>query len=149
MYDPAKMHINELYQELIIDHGTEPRNYYKLQDYSCCYEGYNPLCGDKITIFIKLNNQKITAISFEGSGCAISIASASLLTEHLAGKTIAEAQELFSKFHNLLTAISSTTPCISLGKLTALSGVRKYPSRIKCATLAWHTLTKALENAHQ
>lgn len=131
------MNIQDLYQELIVDHGTHPRNYRVLPN-AQELEGYNPLCGDKIQLYLKIENDCIIEITFQGKGCAISTASASLMSELLTGKTLVEARDLFEKFQHLMT---STEICsIELGKLTALSGVRAFPARVKCATLAWHTL---------
>lgn len=135
------MDINNLYQELIIDHGTEPRNSYVMEDCNHQAEGFNPLCGDKIHVYLKTENDIINKISFVSKGCAISTASASIMSEVLKGKTIAQAMELFSQFHHLLTTDDAPTP--GLGKLAALAGVREFPSRVKCATLAWHTLRDA------
>jgi nitrogen fixation NifU-like protein len=137
------MDIQDLYHELIIDHGTEPRNYRSLND-AQELEGYNPLCGDKVKIFLKIDNDRIHEISFQGKGCAISIASASLMTELLTGKTLTEASTLFEEFQQLM--ICEKPFPIELGKLAALSGVRTYPARVKCATLAWHTLHGILKH---
>ncbi len=134
--------VRELYQELIIDHGTRPRNFHELKDNNCKACGFNPLCGDKIEIFLKLENNQIIGVSFQGKGCAISTASASLMTEMLFNKTKEEAIDLFKTFQTLMTSQEPFQP--SLGKLSALSGVRAFPVRVKCATLAWHTLHAAL-----
>lgn len=139
------MDITDLYQELIIDHGTEPRNYHELEGCSHHAEGFNPLCGDEIQLFLQLVDGKIDKASFTGKGCAISTASASIMTELLVGKTAAEAKALFDEFKHLVTTKAAQPPPKSLGKLIALSGVRVFPSRVKCATLAWHTLLAALE----
>lgn len=136
------MELENLYQELIIDHGTEPRNHYVLPNATCNAEGYNPLCGDKIHIYLYVVKNVIEDISFIGKGCAISTASASIMTETLKGKTLEQAAELFKQFQHLLT--SEDEAPASIGKLVALVGVKKFPSRIKCATLAWHTLQQAL-----
>jgi nitrogen fixation protein NifU and related proteins len=136
----------ELYQELIIEHGRHPRNFGKKFDATDSLEGFNPLCGDKITLFLKYENDCITDLAFEGSGCAISMASASLMTEALKGKTKAEAIDAFENFHHMLT--DNDAPPQSLGKLTALVGVRDYPMRVKCATLSWHTLKSLLNGYH-
>ncbi len=143
------MDLKDLYRDVIVDHNRSPRNFRKIAD-GRSQEGFNPLCGDKLTVYLKLEGDKISDLSFEGSGCAISVASASLMTERLKGKTRAEALKLFDEMHELLT--SSTTPADteSLGRLAALSGVREYPSRVKCASLCWHTLKGALDDgAHQ
>lgn len=136
------MDLQNLYQELIIDHGTEPRNHHALNNCSHDAEGFNPLCGDKIHVYVLVEDQKISDISFVSKGCAISTASASIMTEVLKGKTVTEAIHLFQEFQHLLTSDDPAPD--SLGKLAALSGVRQYPSRVKCATLAWHTLKDAL-----
>lgn len=135
--------LNDLYQELIIDHSKRPRNFRRLDDPKRTAQGYNPLCGDKITLDLKLANNHIDDIAFQGSGCAISTASASLMTESLKGKTLEEAAVLFDKFHNLITTDQAAAP--GMGKLAVFSGVREFPARAKCATLAWHTLRAALQ----
>jgi len=137
------MTINDLYQELIIDHGTQPRNCQLLPKATSSAEGHNPLCGDQLHLYLNIVEQQIAAISFQGQGCVISMASTSLMTELLKGKTVQEAQQLCDQFQQLMT--SDTLCPSSLGKLTALSGVRAYPTRIKCATLAWHVLQAALK----
>lgn len=135
------MDLKSLYQELIIDHGTSPRNFHDMPDCTCEAKGYNPLCGDKVHVFIKVDKSIISQISFKGNGCAISMASASIMTQELQNKTIDEAKDLFSKFQELVTNEKSA---IELGRLSALAGVRQFPSRVKCATLAWHALQEAL-----
>jgi nitrogen fixation protein NifU and related proteins len=138
--------LRELYQELIIDHSKRPRNFRVLEGANRKSEGYNPLCGDKVTVFLELDNDRVKTISFQGSGCAISTASASVMTESLKGKTIAEVEALFEIFHNMVTGkppAAGKTP--ELGKLAVFSGVSEFPARVKCATLAWHTLHAALE----
>lgn len=139
--------LNNLYQELILDHGRHPRHHHALPEPCHCLEGYNPLCGDKLKLFAHINNEQLTELSFEGDGCAISMASASLMTDSLQGKKISEAKALFEKFHALLT--SDVEPDPSLKKLCALVGVREFPMRVKCATLAWHTLMGLLANETQ
>lgn len=134
--------LRELYQEMILDHGRHPRNFGPMPTATHQQEGYNPLCGDQVKIYIHENEGVLDSLSFEGKGCAISMASASLLTECLKGKTRAELQVIFSKFLNLVT---QGTACDSLGKLSVLAGVQEFPARVKCATLAWHTLLAALE----
>ena len=137
---------HDLYQELILDHNRRPRNRRRLDEPDFHAEGYNPLCGDRVTVSIKLLDNTIKDVTFEGSGCAISTASASLMTESLQGKTLDEAKALFRKFHELLTenpVESAGGP--DLGKLEVFSGVCRFPARVKCATLAWHTLNAALE----
>ncbi|HEY7304119.1 MAG TPA: SUF system NifU family Fe-S cluster assembly protein [Bryobacteraceae bacterium] len=135
--------LNELYQELIIDHSKRPRNFHRLEDPKRTAQGYNPLCGDKITLDVKLENNHIGDIGFQGSGCAISTASASLMTESVKGKTLQEADVLFDKFHSLIT--NDKADASGMGKLAVFSGVREFPARAKCATLAWHTLRAALQ----
>jgi len=136
--------LRELYQELIIDHGRHPRNLKRMDDASVSKEGFNPLCGDRLTLFLKIDNDKIIDASFEGNGCAISMASASLMTECLKGKTITETQKIFDAFHLLVTTGTEINMQL-LGKLAVLKGVCEYPSRVKCATLAWHTMIEAVE----
>ena len=136
------MDLKDLYQDVIVDHNRNPRNFRKLPDATRTLEGFNPLCGDKLTLYLKLEGERISDLAFEGSGCAISVASASLMTEHLKGKTRAEAEQIFDRMHNLLTHADADAE--SLGKLAALSGVHEYPSRVKCASLCWHTLKSAL-----
>ena len=134
--------LRELYQEIILDHYRKPRNCSALDTASHCAEGVNPLCGDKVKVFLKIEDGRVSDISFEGAGCAISTASASLMTEAIKGKTLADAEEAFRRFHQAMTGEESFPE--ELGKLEVLSGVREYPVRIKCATLAWHTLHAAL-----
>ena len=137
------MELRELYQEIIIDHNRNPRNHYSMADASVEANGFNPLCGDKLTIYLKLENDKIKEMSFLGCGCAISQASASLMTEALQDKTVEEAHQLFERFHAMVT--SDKDELLSLDKLAVLAGVRAYPARVKCATLAWHTMEAALK----
>jgi len=137
--------INDLYQETIIDHNKRPRNFQLLEDANRQAEGFNPLCGDKCKVFLKENNGVLDKVTFQGAGCAISTASASLMTETLKGKTIAEAEAMLAKFLDLLTT-DQPLP-MDLGKLAVFSGVREFPARVKCATLAWHTLRAALRGA--
>ena len=136
--------VHELYEETILDHSKRPRNCHAMEDADCKAEGYNPLCGDKLKLFLKMEGDIVKEVSFLGSGCAISTASASLMTESLRGKTRAEALALLEKFHDLLTTDSPVTK--DLGKLVVFCGVRDYPARVKCATLAWHTLKSALSS---
>jgi nitrogen fixation NifU-like protein len=134
-----------LYQDVILDHGKRPRNFRVLAAPRHEAQGYNPLCGDKVTVYLRLEDGCIADLSFQGSGCAVSTASASLLTETLKGKTPAEAQAMFERFHDLVTgkgAANGQGP--ALGKLAVFSGVSEFPARVKCATLAWHTLKSAL-----
>jgi nitrogen fixation NifU-like protein len=141
--------LKALYQEVIIDHNRHPRNFGKLTDASRIAEGYNPLCGDKLTLYLKLDEGVIREVSFEGSGCAISVASASLMTEHLKGKTEAETRRLFDSFRALVTEDGNASDAVQLGKLSVLAGVKEFPARVKCATLCWHTLYSALRNEHK
>jgi nitrogen fixation NifU-like protein len=134
----------DLYQELILDHNRRPRNYGRLGVATHSAVGDNPLCGDHLELFLAVEGGVIRDLSFEGSGCAISRASTSLMTTMLKGKSIAEAQALATEFHGLVTAAPSASPSERLGKLVALAGVRQFPMRVKCATLAWHTLAAAL-----
>lgn len=139
--------LRELYQEVIIDHSRHPRNFQELAAANYHAEGFNRLCGDKLSLYLELENNVIKDISFVGSGCAISTASASLMTEVLKGKTVSEAEKLFHEFHHLLTGKEfSQANSDKLGKLTVLAGVREFPARVKCATLAWHTFDAALKN---
>jgi len=137
--------LSDLYQEVIFDHNRRPRNFGKLLEPNRFANGFNPLCGDRLTLYLIVENGVIRDVSFEGQGCAISTASASLLTETLKGKTEAEAEAMFQDFHAMLT-IDEAQPTEALGKLEVLSGVREFPARVKCATLAWHTLQAALKN---
>jgi nitrogen fixation NifU-like protein len=135
--------LEELYQEVILDHNRRPRNFRAIDDARKA-EGYNPLCGDRITVYLRLNGDVIADASFQGSGCAISKASASLMTDSVKGKTLAEVEALFDRVHRMITAPAETPPG-DLGKLSVLSGVRRFPVRVKCATLAWHTLRAAVD----
>ena len=135
--------LSDLYQEVILDHNRRPRNFRTIEDASRRQEGYNPLCGDRLTLYVTLDGDRIADVAFQGSGCAISKASASLMTETLKGKTVAEARDLFEKFHAMVTS-SPDIEAADLGKLSVLSGVREYPTRVKCASLAWHTLKAAV-----
>ena len=135
--------LQDLYQQLIVDHNRHPRNFGKLEGATQTLEGHNPLCGDQLTLYLKLEDGQIIDIRFDGKGCAISVASASLMTDAIKGKCVQEAEDLFRQFRDLVggkAAVSVTPP----GKLQALAGVRAYPSRVKCATLCWHTLQAAL-----
>jgi nitrogen fixation NifU-like protein len=138
--------LQDLYQELILDHYKRPRNCRRLENADHHAEGYNPLCGDRVNVYLGLDGDRVRDISFEGNGCAISTASASLMTEMLKGKTIEEARQLFEKFHALVTGrLDDPAAGPELGKLEVFAGVSQYPVRVKCATLAWHTLEAALE----
>jgi nitrogen fixation NifU-like protein len=136
--------VDDLYQETILDHSKRPRNCHPMADANHKAEGYNPLCGDKLKLFLKVENDIVKDVSFVGSGCAISTASASLMTESLKGKTREQALKMLERFHDLLTTDTPVTK--ELGKLVVFCGVRDYPARVKCATLAWHTLKSALDN---
>ncbi len=138
--------LRELYQQVIIDHNKSPRNFQKLEGANRRAEGYNPLCGDQITVYLKLDGDVIKEISFQGSGCAISKASASMMTASLKGKTRDEAEVLFDRVHRMLTGeLDTKVDSHGLGKLTVLSGVCQFPARVKCASLSWHTLCAALK----
>jgi nitrogen fixation NifU-like protein len=139
------MELNDLYRDVILDHNRQPRNFGGLEAADATVEGFNPMCGDRLTVRLRLDEDKIRDIRFEGQGCAISTASASLMTEAVKGKTRAEALQLFDRVHQLLTD-DSAPPSGELGKLAALSGVRAYPARVKCASLCWHTLASALRS---
>jgi nitrogen fixation protein NifU and related proteins len=137
--------VDDLYQEIILDHSKHPRNCHSMEDANRKAEGYNPLCGDKLKLYLKMEDGIVKDVSFVGSGCAISTASASLMTESLKGKSREEAIKLLDKFHELLTTDSPVSN--ELGKLVVFCGVRDYPARVKCATLAWHTFKSALNNS--
>jgi nitrogen fixation NifU-like protein len=139
------MELNDLYRDVILDHNRRPRNFGPLEPADASVEGFNPLCGDRLTLRLNLADDRIRDIRFEGQGCAISTASASLMTEAVKGKTRGEALALFDRIHKLLT--DDAAGAEDLGKLAALSGVREYPARVKCASLCWHTLASALEAA--
>ena len=138
--------LRELYQEVILDHNKKPRNFGVLEDATQVAQGHNPLCGDNVTLYLHVEDDTIKDISFNGSGCAISKASASLMTGELKGKTVAEAETLFQSFHDLVTGPEASEETLEdLGKLAVFSGVRDYPARVKCASLAWHTVHNALQ----
>jgi nitrogen fixation NifU-like protein len=144
--------LTSLYQEVILDHNKKPHNFRRLEEATQRAEGYNPLCGDKITVHVEMDGDVVKEVAFEGSGCAISKASASMMTESVKGKTRAQVEALFGSFHEMVTGQKSepagssvaATPVPDLGKLVVFSGVREFPVRVKCATLAWHTLRAAL-----
>lgn len=161
--------IRELYQQMIIDHGRHPRNFGEMSDATAVKEGFNPMCGDKLVLYLQLEGDIIKNAQFEGAGCAISVASASLMTENLKGKTVNEAKTLFNAFHNAVMksdeprdarhpgvlnqdlpprhpGVLNRDPEVDLGKLEVLTGVAEFPARVKCATLAWHTMISAIEN---
>jgi nitrogen fixation NifU-like protein len=141
------MDLRELYQEVILDHGKHPRNHRFPEPYNREGRGYNPLCGDRVTLRVQLDGDKIADIGFIGQGCAISQASCSTMTEALKGKTVAEAEALFEKFHRMVTSDDESGDDIdALGKLAVFAGVREFPMRVKCATLGWHTLNQALHD---
>lgn len=138
--------LRDLYQDVILEHSKAPRNFRELANANHKAEGFNPLCGDHFTVYLDLEGDAIRDISFQGSGCAISKASASMMTQSLKGKTKADAEKLFSRFHGMVTGHDpSNSEQAELGKLTVFSGVSEFPVRVKCATLAWHTLQAALE----
>ena len=142
--------LDELYQEVILDHNKSPRNFRVMDHANRKAEGYNPLCGDHVTVFVQLENGVIQDISFQGSGCAISKASASLMTAELKGKNESAAQTLFENVHKMLTGDASDDQAAGkVGKLQILSGVCKFPARVKCASLAWHTVNAALKGESQ
>jgi len=138
------MDLKDLYRDVILDHNRRPRNFGRLQPCDAHAEGHNPLCGDRLTVSLRLKDDRIEDIRFEGKGCAISTASASLMTEAVKGKDKRTVNELYGRIHSLLTR-QDAIPDDSLGKLAALSGVREFPARVKCASLCWHTLNAALE----
>lgn len=138
------MELRELYQEIIIDHNRNPRNHRVIDNPTSFAQGFNPLCGDKLTVYLTIEKDVIQDLSFIGCGCAISQASASLMTEAIVGKTVHEAHDLFLRFHHMTTK-DDEIPVLSLDKLSVLAGVRAFPARVKCATLAWHTLECALK----
>jgi nitrogen fixation NifU-like protein len=138
--------LRELYQEVILDHNKRPRNFRVIADPSRTAEGFNPLCGDRLTLYVQIEGNVIRDLSFQGSGCAISKASASLMTDSLKGRTLDEADALFHRFHEMVTAPPDAEPPVeALGKLAVFAGVREFPVRVKCASLAWHTMRAALE----
>lgn len=139
--------IQELYQQVILDHNKNPRNFRKIEQADFAAEGFNPLCGDHLNIYLKLNDGKIDDLSFDGNGCAISKASASIMTTLLKGKTVEEADQIFEEFHSLITCDHDCDCSIDkVGKLAVFCGVREFPTRVKCASLAWHTLHNALHS---
>jgi nitrogen fixation NifU-like protein len=140
------MDLKDLYRDVIVDHNRNPRNFGKLEPADAHADGHNPLCGDRLTVYVNLDGDRVRETKFEGNGCAISVASASLLTEVVKGKSRAEVQRLFDDVHALLTRHDANIDLTKLGKLAALSGVREFPARVKCASLCWHTLNAALAN---
>jgi nitrogen fixation NifU-like protein len=137
--------VSALYQDLILDHNRSPRNYGAMANANRRVEGNNPLCGDRLTVWLLLDGERVQDISFEASGCAISVASASLMTSAIKGKTRAEAERLFEQFHRLVTGELDAPEAHTLGKLAVFSGVREYPIRVKCASLSWHAMKAALQ----
>ena len=142
--------LRELYQQVILDHNKSPRNFKKLETANHFAEGYNPLCGDKIDIYLLVENDIVKDISFQGNGCAISKASASLMSSIVKGKSVDETKILFEQFHDLITGKTDDSNAMeTLGKLSVFAGVKEFPSRVKCASLAWHTMSAALKNEAQ
>ena len=138
--------LTDLYQEVILDHNRRPRNFRAMEAASRTQEGYNPLCGDRLTLYVKLDGDRIGDVSFQGTGCAISKASASLMTDAVKGKTVKEARAIFERFHEMVTSPpEAAVP--EMGKLAVLAGVREFPTRVKCASLAWHTLKAAVADS--
>lgn len=138
--------LTDLYQEMILDHNRNPRNFQKMEGADRTLEGFNPLCGDRLTLFVKMEGDRIKELSFIGSGCAISKASSSLMTAALRGKTKKETTEIFNRFHKMVLGEEAGE---GLGKLSIFAGVRDFPTRVKCATLAWHTLSAILEGKNE
>ena len=138
------MDLKDLYRDVILDHNRQPRNFGKLEPADAQADGHNPLCGDRLTVFVRMDGERVADVRFEGKGCAISTASASLMTEAVKGKDTAAVSHLFEQVHNLLTQQDAPAGP-DLGKLAALQGVREFPSRVKCASLCWHTLNAALD----
>lgn len=141
------MDLKELYRDVILDHNRRPRNFGPLEQADARADGHNPLCGDRLTVYVALDGERIRDVHFDGTGCAISVASASLMTEAVKGKQRVEVARLFDDVHAALTG-ADTVPPASLGKLAALTGVREFPARVKCASLCWHTLNAALAHEH-
>lgn len=137
--------LSDLYQEILLEHNSKPRNFRKVEDANHSAEGYNPLCGDEISLYLKVEGDVVTDVGFQGHGCAISRASASMMTQSIKGQKLAKAEELFDEFHKMLTQPGAEVDYDKLEDLEMLSGVAEYPTRIKCAILAWHTLHAALE----
>lgn len=135
--------LNELYQQMILDHNRRPRNFRAIEAPTRTQEGYNPLCGDRLTLYVLLDGDVMADVAFQGSGCAISKASASLMTDALKGRTVDEARRLFDRFHQMITT-PPDQPVEDMGKLSVLAGVREFPTRVKCASLAWHTMKSAV-----
>ena len=138
--------LSDLYQEILLEHNSKPRNFRKVEDASATADGYNPLCGDQITLYLKVVDDVVEDVGFQGVGCAISRASASMMTQSIKGKSLDEAQGIFDAFHNMITHPDEEPDYDILGDLETLSGVNEYPTRIKCAVLAWHTMRSALND---
>ncbi len=142
--------LSELYQAVILDHNKKPRNFHKLENANRFAEGFNPLCGDQLNVYLHVEDDQVQEVSFEGSGCAISKASASMMTQAVKGKSKQEAETLFNEFHRMATGeLDAETEPNNLGKLTIFAGVRDFPARVKCATLSWHTMHAALNEQQQ
>lgn len=141
--------LRDLYQEVILDHNRSPRNFGRLDGADLSADGHNPLCGDRLSVTVKLNGDRVSDVRFEGAGCAISKASASLMTEGVKGRTLDELPRLFDRFHRLVTDRTAPVDDAELGKLAVFAGVRDYPARVKCAVLAWHTLRAALDEGSE
>lgn len=142
--------LDELYQQVILDHNKNPKNFGVLENFNINAKGHNPLCGDQITIYLKVENNIIEDVSFSGNGCAISKASASIMTTLIKGKTFDDAKKLFTEFHDIVTSDpESEVDFDELGKLAVFAGVREFPARVKCASLSWHTLKQAMENNNE
>jgi len=138
--------LSELYQQVILDHNKKPRNFHKLENANRSAQGYNPLCGDQLNVYLHVEDDQVKEVSFEGSGCAISKASASMMTQAVKGKTKSEAEQLFHEFHRMVTGeLDEENEPNNLGRLTIFAGVRDFPARVKCASLSWHTMHAALE----
>lgn len=141
--------LRDLYQEVILDHNRSPRNFGRLDGADLSADGHNPLCGDRLSVTVKLNGDRVSDVRFEGAGCAISKASASLMTEGVKGRTLDELPRLFDQFHRLVTDRTASADDAELGKLAVFAGVRDYPARVKCAVLAWHTLRAAVDEGRE
>ena len=138
--------LSDLYQQLILDHNKSPRNRRRIEAADRTAEGYNPLCGDRVTVYLTITDGVVEDVAFEGSGCAISTAAASMMTEHVKGKTVEQAVAVFNRFHAMVAGDPAQGNGADLGKLQAFAGVRRFPARVKCATLVWHTFKAALES---
>lgn len=141
--------LSELYQQVILDHNKKPRNFHKLENANRTAQGYNPLCGDQLNVYLQVEDDQVKDVGFEGSGCAISKASASMMTQAVKGKSKVEAEQLFNEFHRMVTGeLDEENEPNQLGKLKIFAGVRDFPARVKCASLSWHTMRAALEGAN-